>query len=65
MLGAKPTHKQLLHGPVGLVNRCVRVGCSSGIGIGDRDLAETGVADPVRCLPHSSDPALAKLIVWF
>jgi hypothetical protein len=50
-MGAKLAHKQLRHGPVGLVDRCVGVGCGSGIGIGDRDRAETGSADPVRCLP--------------
>jgi hypothetical protein len=38
--------KQLLHGPVGLVDRRVRVGYGSGIGIGDRDRPEPGAADP-------------------
>jgi hypothetical protein len=42
---------QLRHGPVGLVDRCVHVGCGSGIGIGDRDRAETGAADLLRRLP--------------
>src|SRR5271156_1920027 len=48
-MGANLAHKQLGHGPVGLVDRCVGVG--SGIGIGDRDRAESGSADLVRCLP--------------
>ena len=38
-LGAKLARKQLRHGPVGRVDRCVRVSCGSGIGIGVRRVA--------------------------
>jgi hypothetical protein len=41
----KATRQQFRHGPLGLLYRCVRIGCGSGIGIGDRDRAETGAAE--------------------
>jgi hypothetical protein len=43
--------KQFLYSTVGLVDRCVRVGCGGGVGIGNRDRAEPSAPELMRRLP--------------
>src|SRR5262245_25689583 len=43
--------KQLFHGPMGLIDRRIRIGCRGRVGIGNRDWAETGAADLVWSRP--------------